>query len=81
LHYFRWYSHRSLTCIQEMDGAHTGENICHTFMRIVEDYDIRDRIGYFVMDNATNNDTFMDSLVEKQAESGLFLDTHEHRLR
>jgi len=64
-----------------MEGAHAGENICHTLMGIVEDYDIRDRIGYFVMDNATNNDTFRDSPVEKQAESGLFLDTHEDRLR
>jgi len=74
---------QALHALQEMEGAHTGENICHTFMGIVEDsdYDIRDQIGHFVMDNATNNDTFMDSLVEKQAESGLFLDTHEHRLR
>jgi len=72
---------QALLALQEMEGAHTGENICHTFMGIVEDYDIRDRIGYFVMDNATNNDTFMDSLVEKRAESGLFLDTQEHRLR
>lgn len=72
---------QALLALQEMEGSHTGENICHAFISIVEEYNIRDRIGYFMMDNATNNDTFIDCLAEKQADSGYFLDSQEHRLR
>ena len=31
-------------------------------MKVVNDYGIASKIGYFIMDNARNNDTIMDAL-------------------
>ena len=69
---------QTLLALQEMESSHTGETICHPFISIVEEYDIRHCIGYFMIDN---NDTFINCLVEKQADSGYFLDSQEYRLR
>jgi len=72
---------QALLALQEMQGSHSGKNICHTFISIMEDYNIHHRIGYFMMDNATNSDTFVHCQGEKQADSGVFLDAQEHRVR
>jgi hypothetical protein len=41
-----------------------------------------DRIGYFVGDNATNNDTAMECLDRRiREEGGVGFDVEEHRLR
>ncbi len=45
-------------------------------------YAIRNRLGYFVMDNATNNDTMLEAIArEFQAVDGIYYDPIEHRLR
>ena len=36
-----------------------GKNIAEEIIEILKSYDIRDKIGYFILDNATNNNTTM----------------------
>jgi hypothetical protein len=54
-----------LLSLPELVGSHTGVNIAESVTTIIHDYKIGDRIGYFVLDNADNNDTAMTALAEK----------------
>ena len=47
----------------------------------MDDYNICDQIGYFMMDTATDNKTFIDCLAQKQADSRFFLNAEEYRPR
>jgi hypothetical protein len=41
-----------------------GENQAQIIMQVINDYGIASKVGYFVMDNADNNDTMTVSLSE-----------------
>ena len=46
-----------LLAIRELEEEHTGENISQVVYDVVQEYRIEDELGYFMMDNVTNNDT------------------------
>ena len=54
-----------LLSIPELIGRHTGSNIYEGATAIINEFNIQDRIGYFVLDNASNNDTCMQALAEE----------------
>lgn len=43
--------------LQRFKGRHTGENQALHFWSIICDYNLMQKIGYFTLDNATNNDS------------------------
>lgn len=43
---------QALLALKEPEGEHSGENQAEVFMKVVDDYQIRNKVGYFVMDNA-----------------------------
>ncbi|KAJ6785140.1 hypothetical protein PWT90_08160 [Aphanocladium album] len=43
--------------LRELMGEHSGENMAEVLLQIFKDYKISGRIGYFMADNATSNDT------------------------
>ena len=47
----------TLLAIRELEDQHTGKNISEWVYSVVKEYGIVDKLGYFVMDNADNNDT------------------------
>lgn len=51
-----------LLALSPMMEAHTGKNIAKDVARAIKDYSISDKIGYFVLDNASNNDTALEEL-------------------
>src|SRR5216117_179757 len=51
-----------LLAIREIHGEHTGENIANVVYPVLKEYNIHDRFGYYVGDNATNNDTSVEWL-------------------
>ena len=55
----------NLIAIRRLLGNHTGENQAQLLIRVInEDYDIpQDNIGFFVTDNAANNDTCIDAVM------------------
>jgi hypothetical protein len=57
--------HSILIGLPRIFGSHTGENIADTVCKVLGKYEISDRIGCFMMDNAGNNDTTIDSLIER----------------
>ncbi len=58
--------------LKEIDGDHIGKNVTPYVIEAIQEYEIKKNLGYFVMDNADNNDTM---LVEV-----LFLLYRDHRI-
>ncbi len=72
----------TLIAIQELNGDHDGENISEIVHLVAKEFEFVDRIGYFVGDNATNNDTAMECLDRRiREEGGVGFDVEECRLR
>jgi hypothetical protein len=49
--------------IRQLRGSHSGENQAEIIIEVIKDYDLGSRIGYFVTDNAYNNDTAIEIVV------------------
>ncbi|OWT42447.1 hypothetical protein VFPPC_18547 [Pochonia chlamydosporia 170] len=48
--------------LKDIDSEHDGSHLAAAIMEVVEDWGFASKLGYFVMDNASNNDTMMKSL-------------------
>ena len=48
--------------LKDIDGEHDGSHLAAAIMEVIEDWGFAPKLGYFVMDNASNNDTMMKSL-------------------
>jgi hypothetical protein len=53
---------QSVLALRELEGQHTGENQAQLIMKIIIEYGIVSKVGYFMMDNAENNETMMRAL-------------------
>ena len=51
--------------LPQIEGSHTGDNIAESVGAIIHEFNIQSRIGYFVLDNASNNDTCVEALAEE----------------
>ena len=72
----------SLLAIREISGAHAGENIGHTVYEMMKEFGICAKIGYFMGDNASNNDTTIQSINRRLQEDGFDgFEWEERRLR
>lgn len=72
----------ALLAIKEVHGGHTGRNIASVVFPLLKEYDIHYRFGYYVGDNATNNDTSLEWLNFHLREEGLSeFDPKQRRLR
>jgi hypothetical protein len=56
--------------IPEIVQRHTGENIAVHVVDILESYRLSHKIGYFTLDNASNNDTAMEAIGKSLQISG-----------
>ena len=45
--------------LKQLKEEHSGENLAQLVIEVVQDYEIPLKLGYFMMDNARNNDTLM----------------------
>ena len=59
---------QSVLALQELDGQHTGQNQAESIVGVINDYGIASKVGYFMMDNANNNDTMMEALSTRSYE-------------
>lgn len=54
-----------LLAIPKVEGKHTGANISSQVIKVIEDFGIEaHQVGYFIIDNASNNDTAICELAE-----------------
>jgi hypothetical protein len=57
-----WTQWDFLLALPPLQGRHTGEALADEVADIITYFGVEDRIGYFTLDNATNNDAAMKSL-------------------
>ena len=54
-----------LLSLPEVVGSHTGVNIAEGVVAIINEFGLQDLLGYFVLDNAENNDTAIAALADE----------------
>lgn len=65
-----------------IDGSHGGENLCDIFLKCLKRFDIPlTKVLSLTMDNATANDTLMDSLQKHGIKIGVKVSAEENRVR
>ena len=60
----------ALLGLRRIEGAHTGENQCALVWKVIQEYSLQQRIGFFTLDNATNNDVTLRALAVRLQEEG-----------
>jgi len=66
--------------MRRFHGRHTGENQAASFLKVVEPYSITEKIGYFTLDNASNNNTALQYIAKHLNELGIPFDPVQRRL-
>ena len=61
-----------ILALKDIDSEHDGSHLAEAILEVVDEWGFASKLGYFVMDNAGNNDTMMRSLSLGQYNS-LFL--------
>jgi hypothetical protein len=57
------YRQTKLLAIRQLKGEHSGENIAASVRKVIKEYRIDDRVGFFVLDNAGSNDTAVEHIL------------------
>jgi hypothetical protein len=42
--------------LKEVKGSHLGENLAASYLPVIEDFELEEKIGYFISDNVGSND-------------------------
>lgn len=66
--------------IRELHGTHSGENMAEILWELLKDFDIIDKIGYIMADNAGNNGTMCKDLAKRFRQEGIPFDAIKRRL-
>ena len=75
-------SEATLIAIRQLEEKHSGENISEWIYTVAKQYKIVNNLGYFVMDNADNNDSALKWLDKRiRQDGGKGFDPVERRLR
>ena len=74
--------HQTVTlALIELEGEHTGLNMASVILQTVDLYGFRNKLGYFVMDNHSANDTLVEHIAESLRQDGVLYDPIQRRLR
>lgn len=67
--------------LKRVFGPHAGENMAPVLIQVLEQYRLLDRLGYCVLDNASDNDTTLRYIERSLAKRNIIWDAELHRLR
>ena len=70
-----------LLALRRHDESHCGEEIANTIEGVINEWDIGHRIGVAICDNASNNDTCLNSLYPRLDPSLTLIDIKHRRMR
>lgn len=66
---------------RHLPGSHTGKHIAEAIMEILDQAGVTKRTGWWTLDNASNNDTFMAELEKLLNERGVHFERDGNRIR
>ncbi len=67
--------------LKELEGEHSGLNQARVVLGVINDFRIRNKLGYFVMDNASLNGTLIDAIANSLRADDIAYDSDQRRLR
>ena len=67
--------------LKELQGEHSGENQAGVVLGVLNDFEIRNKLGYMVMDNVGSNDTLISAIATSLNNEGVPYNAEERRLR
>ncbi|KFY06907.1 hypothetical protein V491_08569, partial [Pseudogymnoascus sp. VKM F-3775] len=70
----------SVLALRELEGRHTGANQSQLILKVIDEFGIASKVGYFIMDNAENNDTMIQSLSAALEERYIPYNAKQYRL-
>ena len=70
-----------LVAMRRLYGSHSGDNMAKMLVRIIQEFELTDRLGYFMIDNADSNDTCLEHLFREIFPGATDDDVDERRLR
>ncbi|KAH7230343.1 hypothetical protein B0J15DRAFT_473070 [Fusarium solani] len=56
---------QALLSLREFKGSHNVKLQAKAFLEVVEEYDLRGKVGYFTMDNHDTNHTMLDDIAKE----------------
>ena len=65
----------------ELQGDHSGLNQAAVVLDVLNDFGIRNKLGYLVMDNAASNDVLTEVISDALREEGVLYSSEQRRLR
>lgn len=72
-----WRHRELLIGFEHLDGSHTGEALATAVFKVVQEYDIVERLFAITADNASNNSTMRTCLAAKLAKEGIQWNTRD----
>lgn len=65
----------------EIQGEHLGLNQAMVVEQVIDDFGFRNKLGYFVMDNASSNNQLLQTITRSMNRLGIPYDPEQRRLR
>lgn len=74
--------HAVTLALKELEGEYnSGENQAAVVLDVLNDYEIRNKLGYMIMDNVGFNDTLITTLATSLNDEGVLYNAIQRRLR
>jgi hypothetical protein len=51
--------------LRRLQGSYSGEYISEAAIPMLEDYDLKEKFGYFILNNADNNNKYVEYILKK----------------
>jgi hypothetical protein len=64
--------------LRRLQGSHSGEYISEAAIPVLEDYNLKEKLDYFILNNADNNDKCVEYILKKIRPE---LKSYKRRLR
>lgn len=56
--------HTVILALQRIKRSHSGPNLAQTILEVIQKYNLKTGVGYFVLDNTKSNDTCMKAILQ-----------------
>ena len=70
-----------MLALKRLHNNHSGENMGSLMIEIIKDYDLKERLGYFITDNAGSNDTCVEHILSTLLPNFSEIERKQRRLR
>ena len=73
--------HAVTLALKKLEGEHSGLNQATIILDMLDDFGIRNKLGYMIMDNAASNNNLIDAIATALHEERVFYNARQRRLR